>query len=128
MSSFASLVQTPLTQIGRRASARLRLSVPAKLLTIYDTLPCVLIDISQNGAQIAIERPLLPGDGVYLRCGDLEHFASVVRSGPGRNGLEFEIPITHDQVLDIRRLAEDYAFDDGELLRREARAWVTGGH
>ena len=97
-------------------------------MTVYETLPCVLIDLSENGAQIGIERPLLPGDGVYLRCNTLEHFASVVRAGPGRNGLEFEMPLPSQEVIAIRRFADDYEMSKRKALRDEARAWATGGH
>ncbi|MEM8724548.1 MAG: PilZ domain-containing protein [Pseudomonadota bacterium] len=124
---FASTLNSPLQKIGRRAAARLRLSMPAKLVTIYETRPCIILNLSQTGARLGLENPLALGDAAFLQCGGIDHFANIVRSQKGTNALEFEVPLAHDQVLAIRKMAEN--FDDLERrdFRRIARDWITGG-
>ncbi|MEL6486795.1 MAG: hypothetical protein AAFQ13_06595, partial [Pseudomonadota bacterium] len=63
----------------------------------------------------------------FLRFANTEVFASVIRVSTGLNGVEFDVPITDEDVLAIRRFAEDYEADARSALRNEARAWVMGG-
>ncbi len=113
---------------GRRAAARLRLALPAKLITIYETRQCIVSNLSETGAQIAIERPLALGDSAFLQCAGIDQFATVVRSNGGVNALHFEAPLTHDQVLAIRSVSENFDEIERRSFRQIARDWITGGH
>ncbi len=126
--SLPSQFSGPVEKIGRRAAARLRLSIPGKLVTIYETQPCIVVNLSRTGAQVSLAKPLAPGEAIFLQLAAKEHFASVVWRDTGSNGLEFEVPLADEQVLDARHFADRI----DELERREmlriAREWITGGN
>ncbi|MEM1410005.1 MAG: PilZ domain-containing protein [Pseudomonadota bacterium] len=122
----ASTDENPPTKVGRRAAARLRLSIPARLVTVVGTRKCVLIDVSRCGAQIALEHPLDSGDGGILSFAGFEVFGCVIRRDKGVNGLEFDPHLTEDDVLCVRRFAEKLDRDERGCLLENARAW-TGG-
>ncbi|WP_299193753.1 PilZ domain-containing protein [uncultured Erythrobacter sp.] len=116
--------------IGRRQAARLRLSIPARLVTLSDTRHCILIDLSRTGAQIGLEEPLEEGENAFLQIDGLDEFAEVVRSdiGPlgGINGVVFEEPLSDEQVISVRRFSESLETRERQAFRSEVRAWVTG--
>lgn len=113
-------------KIGRRSAARLRLSAPAKLQTTLHTFDCMLVNISQTGARIAIERPLEVGEFAILKCAQLEEYADIVRSGFGHNGLRFDQPLSQEQILAIRAHSEDVGLHERSSFRREVQNWVAG--
>ena len=132
-------VQTSLTnrdlpncpnQIGRRSAPRLRLAIPAKLVSLSGSVRCILIDLSLTGAQVGLERPVNEGADVFLQIAGLEPFGSVVRQavGPngGKNGIVFEKPLEKDDVLFVRAYAERYEEEEKQFLINEARNWVMG--
>jgi hypothetical protein len=116
--------------VGRRKAARLRLSIPVRLITVWETQAGVLLDISCTGARIGLHRPLAIGAGGYLRIDTIEAFAEVVRraegSGGGINGLAFDEPLPLETVLAIRRHAEGFERTQRAALREQVRKWVTG--
>lgn len=114
--------------VGRRAAARLRLALPAKLVTICETRTCVVSNLSQTGAQIGLERPLALGDAAFLQCGGIDQFGTIVRCRRGVNALHFEAPLTHDQVLAIRDFADNSDALERQSLRQMARDWIAGGY
>ncbi len=116
------------TQVGRRGAARLRLSIAGKLVTIYETRRCIVANLSQSGAQISIETPLAVGNAAFLQCAGIDQFGTVVRAGKGINALEFETPLTLEQVLSVRDFADNSDELERQRLRDIARHWITGGH
>lgn len=118
------------SHVGRRSAARLRLAIPVRFMTTYETQACVLLDLSRSGARIGLTNPLNPGASGYLLVTRMEIFAAVVRriSGAvgGINGLEFDLPISDDAVIAVRRHAETFEFCQRAALRDQVRRWVTG--
>ncbi len=120
--------------IGRRASARLRLAIPARFVSITATQSCILLDISRSGARIALANPAPCRQSGYIAIGRLEPFGIVVRSerlgigagGGGINAVAFDEPIAQAEVLEIRRYAEDFALRERQALRDQVRRWVSG--
>lgn len=116
--------------VGRRNAPRLRLALPATLLTIFGRQHCILIDISQTGAQVSLGEPLVEESAVELYIGGFELFGFVVRRqiGPkgGINGLEFEAPLAEADVLAIRAYSETYEDETRREFRGMVREWVTG--
>ncbi|MEM1196975.1 MAG: hypothetical protein AAGH57_12785 [Pseudomonadota bacterium] len=112
--------------VGRRGAARLRLSLPAHFVSVERTQPCILLNISQTGAKIAILDPIREGDGGILKCGKLSAFAIVARSEFSLNALQFEHPITHEDVLAMRRHYETFEDRERRKLIETARKWASG--
>ncbi|HSJ77451.1 MAG TPA: PilZ domain-containing protein [Erythrobacter sp.] len=115
---------------GRRAAARLRLSIPARIVTVYETQSCILLDLSQTGARIGTANPMALGDGGFLVVGPIEVFGEAVRRmlghGGGVNGIAFDDRLLHDDVLAVRHHAETFRQIERETLRDQVRLWVTG--
>lgn len=116
--------------VGRRAAARLRLSIPARLITVYATQNCILLDLSQTGARIGLAEPMAVGAGGFVMVGALEVFGEAVRRmlghGGGVNGIVFDQPLSHADVLAVRRHAETFQRLQREGLRDQVRRWVAG--
>jgi hypothetical protein len=114
------------SKIGRRAAARLRLSLPGQLIAVERVHRCILMNLSRTGAQVAILDALREGEGAILRCGSIDHFTFVTRSEFGLNALQFEEPLTDREVLEIRHLYENFEERERRALMETARKWVTG--
>jgi len=116
--------------VGKRSAPRLRLSIPATLVSRYASHRCILIDVSNTGAQVGLEQPLAIEETAILQIGDLEPFGEVVRTirrkTRGINGLRFDPPLDPADVLEIRSYAENYQRDEMLALRAEVRMWVDG--
>lgn len=116
--------------IGRRAAARLRLALPARLVSLYGTHRCILIDLSTTGAQLGMEMPLATSENAILEIAGKELFCDIVRvsRGPhgGTNGVKFDPELEDQDVLDVRRFSETYKTNELRAIRSEVRAWVNG--
>ena len=112
---------------GQRAESRLRVRLPARLITHSGDYAAVLGDLSCNGARIErTNLPSKPGDAV-LMWGKHEAFGRIRWCAPGRCGIHFYDPIPFDWVLAARQRHDAEGLpDDRELLRRMARDFVTG--
>jgi hypothetical protein len=87
---------------------------------------CILLNISRSGAQVAILDSLREGAEAILRCGPFEHFAIVSRSEFGLNALQFDEPLLHSEVLEVRHLYENFEERERRALMETARKWVMG--
>jgi len=112
--------------VGRRAAARLRLSLPARFIAIERTHNCILLNLSRTGALLAILHSVREGESGFLRCGKINAFAIVTRSEFGLNALQFEEEISHESVLEIRRHYENFEQRERRQLIETARQWVNG--
>lgn len=124
------VVEQPIER-GRRRAARLRLSIPARVETIYDTRRCILVDLSRGGAAIALENPLRKGEDVVLQVAGIDQFGVTVRYQRGRsggvNGIQFDEDLTDQAVIQMRHYAECLEAEQKRAFRREVQAWVNGG-
>lgn len=115
---------------GRRSAARLRLAVPARFVSIWETQDCILIDVSRTGARVALARPLAVGQSGYLALAGMELFGTIVRSERSEdmalNALAFDEPIPSGEVLRIRSFAESFEARRSHALRERVRRWVAG--
>ncbi len=116
----------PIPKTGRRSAPRLRLSLPARLVAVERTHPCILLNVSRTGAQVAILNALREGEGAVLKCGKIDQFVLVSRSEFGLNALTFEEEISDDLVLHIRRYHENFEERERRALIETARKWVNG--
>ncbi len=113
-------------KIGRRHAARLRVSLPGQMIGVEKVQPCILLNVSRTGAQVAILDSLRIGEGAILRCGAIKQFGVVTRSEFGLNALEFEEVLEHELVLEIRRYHEHFEERERRALIETARKWVSG--
>ncbi len=113
-------------KIGRRGCPRLRLGIPAQLVTLDGLVRCILVELSRTGARTELKRPLAVGDGAFLQCGNIDRFAIVVRREGQFNGFEFETPLSNEQVLKVRSYSESFAENELREWRKFVREWVTG--
>lgn len=115
---------------GRRSAPRLRLSIPARIVTLTDSRRCVLIDLSRTGARIGLAVPLEVDAGVVLQVGTVDQFGIVTRKKVGfqggSNGIEFEDELNDNAILEMRRYSENLEEEERRAIRREARKWVSG--
>jgi len=116
--------------VGHRGSARLRLAIPARLVSIYSTQNSILLDISSTGVRLALHQPLPINQSGYIELGRFSVFGLIIRAERGRDGgvnaMLFDEPIAKAHVLEIRKLAEDLELLQREALLDQARRWVTG--
>lgn len=107
-------------QIGRRASPRVRVHLPATLVTTDASAPCIIENISAGGARVHLGRVPQTGISVYIMCGGMELFGTVACALGQRCGIWFDHELTPAVVVAIRRFADDYA------VRMRAEAEQTG--
>jgi hypothetical protein len=112
--------------VGRRSAPRLRISLSAQLIAVDKAHPCILLNLSRTGAQVAILDAMREGEGAILRCGMIDHFAIVTRSEFGLNALMFDEPLTDGIVLETRRYYETFEEREKRALIETARKWATG--
>ncbi|WP_184250440.1 PilZ domain-containing protein [Novosphingobium chloroacetimidivorans] len=115
------------SQIGRRATARLRTRVAARLILLDGTQHCVLIDISLSGARVKTSKSARLGDEAVLTWGDFEVFGQVVWATETHCGLALIDPID-DAVLLATRQWDQIARppEERNLSRLSATAWAQG--
>lgn len=111
---------------GRRAAPRLRLSLPGIFLAVRGNLRCIVTNLSQTGVLMAVNEVLEVGESGYLRCGPIDHFVTVMRKDHGLNALEFDNPVSHDFVIQMRRFQETLAERDKAELIENVRLWTQG--
>jgi len=107
----------------RRGKARLRLGIPADLLTLHGRTRVTLLDLSETGARLRYDGEGI-SDGV-LEWLDHEAFGAVVRQTGDEVGLRFDEPIEQDCVLETRERLPLIASSEDSLMRF-AREWVRG--
>lgn len=120
-------VPVPGQPAGRRASARVRLGLPARLELLTGTFTCRLDDISQSGAKIAMAANLPPvGASAVLMINGIEGFGEVVWQRGQFLGMQFDEPLPLASVVALRQLRDDFDRRVEESQRRDAEEFVRG--
>ena len=110
---------------GRRRHSRLRVHLPARLITLDGTLHVTLLDLSFRGAKLVIgPSTLRRGDNGVLTWGSFEAFCAVAWTRSQSCGLDFDAPLKPDILIATRDLAD--ATPRIDTSRVAARSWVTG--
>lgn len=116
-----------LQQIGRRRDSRLRLHIPAQLVTIHGNFRAQLLDLSQSGAHLMVEEKLLRGGDAVLSWLNYEAFGRIVRATATQVGLEFDELLPPATLVTTRDLADqNTAKEDKREAFEAARAWYHG--
>ncbi len=114
------------SQTGRRADARLRLSLPAELITLDGQGHAVVENLSRTGARIATRMNLRPKSCCVMRWSGAEAFCTVRWSGGGRCGLVFDSPLSRDELMRARWLDGNLNQVERERWQRWASEFVSG--
>ena len=103
----------------RRSFARLELGIDAHLDTLGGRQPVRLIDLSQAGAHLLLNRPDAVREGVltWLR---FDTYGVVAWQEDGHLGLEFDQLLPLPVMVETRHRAP-------HVVREAAEAWVSGG-
>lgn len=112
---------------GRRADARVRLHLPARLVMTTGTQQCILEDLSTTGAAIIVQGEMpAPGASAILLCQHVEGFGMIRWTRHGRCGLMFDEKMALPDVVSLRHIADSFEATERERNLERARAWVQG--
>lgn len=116
---------------GRRMRSRLATRLPATLVTLFGSLPVILLDISLTGARClvtnnrGITNPLRTGKEVVLEWGQFDAFGTIIWEGEGLCGIQFD-PIISPSVLVATRDIHDDFVQQGGLRHMAADPCANG--
>jgi hypothetical protein len=108
----------------RRAHSRLRLGIPARLLSLDGQQWVTLVDLSQSGARVVLAGPATVSGGL-LRWLGFEAFGDPAWQLGDELALRFDEPIDPAWLLETRQRAP-LELDRARHVRRAAREWVSG--
>jgi len=110
-------VQLP-QSFSRRASGRLRLFLPARLVCGAEVTRAMLCDLSTEGAMVLA--PGLDADtNIILRCASFEVPGLVLWSDGQTCGISFDTPVEWENVLATRQEQDERGFS-----ARAAELWM----
>lgn len=113
--------------IGRRRDSRLRVGVPAQIITLHGQFSASLADLSQSGAHIRTRGDLVRGEELVVTWLGFEAFGSVVWAVAGEAGLEFDEPLPVPILLQTREQVDMGLAPSAEQAAYEgARSWYMG--
>jgi len=113
--------------IGRRRDSRLRVGVPAQIITLHGQFTASLADLSQSGAHIRTKGGLVRGEELVVTWLGFEAFGTVVWTALGEAGLEFDEPLAVPILLQTRQQVDQGLAPSSEQAAYEgARSWYMG--
>ncbi len=113
-------------QRGRRAAARARLALPGRAVSFDGTKSCLVLDVSQTGAQIGCEDVPKVGAMVVIEVSSVELFGTVAWVRGNHYGLDFDEPLAHETVVDLRHQADAFDRTERARLLKLAEEFVVG--
>lgn len=111
---------------GRRGAARARLALPARLVSFDGTVSCMVLDVSETGAQIGCDGVPRVGAMVVIELPTIEFFGDVAWVKGKRFGIHFEEPLPFEQVVELRRKADGFDRNERKELLKIAEEFVSG--
>ena len=113
---------------GRRGRSRLRVRLPARIITRTQTAQAILADLSLTGAKVSTTAELKLGGEVVLEWGKFEAFGEVVWIRGQYCGISFFDMIAPPVLIATRDLDDtSHLPRDSDMLREVAQGWVKGG-
>ena len=123
MASRASL--SPDIAAGRRRHSRLRVHLPAKLITLDGTVSATLLNLSYSGAKLLLgAKAMRRGSSAVLNWGTFEAFCTVAWVAGGHCGLDFDEALGSQVLIATRDLADITPRVDAN--RAAAQEWAAG--
>jgi hypothetical protein len=86
-----------------------------------------LLDVSATGAKLDGGGDLALGQDIWLKSGNVDVLAHVVWSGPASCGVQFDTPLSDDDIVQLTRLPQGALF--ASLTTEEklgAADWANG--
>lgn len=120
-----SFPQFPL-KAGRRGCARLRLRLPAELLTLGGKTRGWLHDISCTGARLGVTPLPDAYEGGILSIAGIEAFGTIIWVRGEFCALHFDQPLSHATVSNLRHHAATFPEAERRRHDRAVRDWVEG--
>lgn len=108
----------------RRSHARLRLGIPARLISLDGQQWVTLIDLSQSGARLVLKGTGKVSGGL-LRWLDFEAFGDPAWQAGNELALQFDEPLCPRWLIETRQRAA-YELNREVQTREAAREFVTG--
>lgn len=111
----------------RRRVGRAAISLPCAAILVDGKVPCMIEEISLDGARIRISHPLDPGRTLWLKLDAYEVFATTIWGKKHSYGIEFDDPLPKVVLLQIQGHAVNLKHYEMALSERAAKNWVMGG-
>lgn len=92
-----------------RASQRFKLFLPTCMRLGHELVHCNILDLSVSGALVTATRPAAIGVTVFLRVGDRNRAARVVRRDGRQFGVEFAVQLSAEEVTALVEAERDAA-------------------
>lgn len=113
--------------IGRRRDSRLRVGVPAQLITLHGQTTASLADLSQSGAHIRSKGKLVRGDQAVVTWLGFEAFGTIVWAASGEGGLEFDELLPEAILIQTRQQVDQGIAPSAEQAAYDGvRSWYMG--
>ncbi|MFC3102144.1 PilZ domain-containing protein [Altererythrobacter lauratis] len=118
------MARKPTVPIGRRRDARLRLGVPAQLITLAGQYTVSLADLSQSGAHVAARLPFEVSRDAVLSWMGFEAFGRIVWHRGCEAGIEFDDLLPEAVLLQTRQQVDSGKVRSFEQeVYEDARSW-----
>lgn len=110
----------------QRSLGRAEVAIDATLEVTRGRFACTISDLSLDGARIATNRPIEPGQDLWLTIEKLKIFCTVQWQRPGAIGVCFEQKLPKAFVLGLLgEVVDREAFKEAQTMLA-ARDWVMG--
>ncbi len=119
-----SLANPRIQPSGRRRHSRLRLQLPARLITLDGKLHATLVDLSMTGAKLALDIAAPARGDAFLEWGSFEVFCAIAWAEGRLCGVLFDEPLAAKVLIATRDLGDTTPPVDAN--RAAARAWAAG--
>lgn len=122
----------PERRIGRRTHSRLRVFLPARLISVFGTQQVLIQNLSQGGVKLRWTEPVRVGGDVVLVWAHHELFGKVIWAEAHYGGVVLDEPLSEVLILSMRARDEAHGPQQGgdasswylENLRyNEGRRW-----
>jgi len=112
---------------GRRGRSRLRVRLPARLVTRTETQHVILSDLSLGGARILAGYSLPSGLEAVLEWARFNAFGEIVWCDGQNSGIRFLDPLDETTILATRDIDDSSRLPrESDLVRRVAQGWAEG--
>ena len=109
----------PERRIGRRTHSRLRVFIPAKLISVFGTQQVLIQNLSQSGIKLRWTEPVRAASDVVIVWSHHELFGKIVWAESHYGGVLLEEPLSQVLILSMRARDEAHGPQQGG----DASAW-----